>query len=160
MFIDAPPERVWAIVTDVTRMGELSPITYRCEWLGDSTGPAVGARFRGYNKMSPVRWSTLCEVTASDPGKLFEFRVIDGTFNFGARGKESTRWRYTFEPDGIGTRVHESYEVALVPPLLRIPESIVRKIPGGARWADNRRAQTDRGMEETLERLKRVAEEG
>jgi hypothetical protein len=108
--------------------------------------------------MFPVRWSTVCEVTASEQAKLFEFRVIDGTFNFGARGKESTRWRYTFEPDGIGTRVTETYGVTLIPPLLRVPENIVRKIPGGARMVDNRRAQTDRGMEETLRRLKRVAE--
>jgi uncharacterized protein YndB with AHSA1/START domain len=158
IFVDAPPERVWRLLSDVTRMGEWSPVTYKCEWIDGSTGPSVGARFKGYNKMRPARWWTTCEVTASEPGKLFEFRTIDGTFNIGSRGKENTRWRYTFEPDGIGTRITETYDVSFIPALLRIPEAIARKIPGGARAVDKRRAQTDRGMVETLERLKRVAE--
>jgi uncharacterized protein YndB with AHSA1/START domain len=156
--IDAPPDRVWRLVTDVTRMGEWSPITYRCEWVDGATEAAVGARFKGYNKMPPARWWTLCEITELEPAKLFEFRTIDGTFNFGSRGREMTRWRYTFEPDGIGTRVTESYDVSFIPALLRIPEQIARKIPGGARAVDKRRAQTNRGMDETLQKLKARAE--
>jgi uncharacterized protein YndB with AHSA1/START domain len=158
LHIDAPPDRVWRLVSDVTRMGEWSPITYRCKWLEGATGPAPGARFKGYNRMPPARWWTVCEVTESVPGKVFEFRTIDGTFSFGSRNKEMTRWRYAFEPDGIGTRVRESYAVSFIPAALRIPETIARKIPGGARMVDRRRAQTDRGMEETLRRLKEVAE--
>src|SRR3954467_15899573 len=45
--VDAPPETVYAVVSDVTRMGEWSPETVRCEWLGGATGPAVGANSRG-----------------------------------------------------------------------------------------------------------------
>lgn len=157
--IDAPPDRVWRLISDVTRMGQWSPITYRCEWLDEATGPAVGARFKGYNKMSPAKWWTVCEVTEAEPGKVFEFRTIDGTFNWGSRGREMTRWRYEFEPDGIGTRVTESYDVSFIPAALRIPEMIARKIPGGAAMVDKRRAETNRGMDETLRRLKTAAEE-
>jgi uncharacterized protein YndB with AHSA1/START domain len=157
--IDAPPDRVWRLLSDVTRMGQWSPVTYKCEWLEGVTEPKVGARFKGYNKMFPARWWTICEVTAVEPGKLFEFRTVDGTFNIGARGREMTRWRYEFEPDGIGTRVKETYDVSFIPGLLRVPEAIARKIPGGGRLVDNRRAKTDQGMEETLQRLKLAAEE-
>jgi uncharacterized protein YndB with AHSA1/START domain len=156
--IDAPPERVWRMITDVTRMGEWSPVTYKCEWLGGATEPEVGARFKGYNKMPPARWWTTCEITALEPGKVFEFRTIDGTFNIGSRGREMTRWRYEFEPEDIGTRLTETYEASFIPALLRVPEQIARRIPGGARMVDKRRAKTDQGLEETLRRLKDAAE--
>jgi len=43
----ASADRVWDLVSDITRIGEFSPETFEAEWLGDATGPAVGARFRG-----------------------------------------------------------------------------------------------------------------
>jgi hypothetical protein len=149
------------MLSDVTRMGEWCPITYRCEWLDGATGPAPGARFKGYNSLRPAKWWTVCEVTESVPGKVFEFRTVEASFPFsiGAKDKEMTRWRYSFEPDGIGTRVTETYEVAFTPPLIAIPEKIVRAI-GGGKVADKRRAQTEDGIRKTLERLKAKAEDG
>ena len=41
----APPDAVYAVVADVTRMPELSPEVTECRWLDGATGPAVGARF-------------------------------------------------------------------------------------------------------------------
>lgn len=145
-FVDAPPERVWHLVSDVTRMGEWSPICRRCEWLDDADGPAVGAKFRGHNRQGLLAWSTVCEVTASEPGRVFEFRTIDGTFAFGNRGKEMTRWRYEFDADGIGTTVKESYDIKAFPPLLR-PGSFFLK-----------RQDREGGMRTTLARLKATAE--
>jgi hypothetical protein len=143
-------------------MGEWSPITYKAEWIDGAAAPDVGNRFKGYNRMPPASWWTVCEVTASEPGKVFEFRTIrvSAPFSIGAGGdREMTRWRYTFEPDGIGTRVTESYEVAFVPPILAIPERLARAV-GAGRFVDRRRAKTDAGMVETLRRIKRAAEDG
>ena len=70
-----PADRVWDLVSDVTRIGEFSPETFEAEWLGGATGPAVGARFRGHvrrNGRGPVYW-TVCTVTACDPGRQFGF---------------------------------------------------------------------------------------
>ena len=158
--IEAPPERVWRLVTDVARMGEWSPVTYRCEWIDGASGASVGARFMGYNRMPPVRWWTLCEVVALEPFRLFEFRTIDGTFSLGSRGREMTRWRYRLEPEGGGTRLSESYEVRFVPALLRIPERVARLVPAGRRVIDERRERTRQGMRETLRRIKVAAEAG
>jgi uncharacterized protein YndB with AHSA1/START domain len=150
LHIDAPPDRVWRLVSDVTRMGEWSPVCYRCEWLDGASSPSVGARFVGHNKQSGLRWSTTCEVTESIPGKVFAFRVIDGTFSFFYRGRELTRWRYEFEPDGIGTKVTESNELVAFPPLLRLVGPLLRAQDG----------QREAGMRTTLERVKAAAEEG
>jgi hypothetical protein len=47
--IDAPPARVYALVADLTRMGELSPESNGCTWTHGATGAAPGARFIGRN---------------------------------------------------------------------------------------------------------------
>ncbi|MEX2392961.1 MAG: SRPBCC family protein [Actinomycetota bacterium] len=159
--IDAPPDRVWRLISDVTRMGEWSPITYRCEWLGGVSSPEVGARFKGYNRLPPAKWWTICEVTESVPGKVFAFhtRKVSAPFSIGVGEREMTRWRYTFDADGIGTNVTESYEVVFTPPILRIPEVIARRLPGGANAVEKRHRRGIDGMRTTLERLKAVAEE-
>lgn len=144
-FIEAPPAHVWRLVSDVTRMGEWSPVCHRCEWLGDS-GPQVGARFKGHNKQGLARWWTVCEVTQAEPGKVFEFRTVDGLLNVGYRDREMTRWRYEFEPEGIGTKVTESFELVAFPPLLRPVSYFLR------------RQDRESGMRTTLERLKEAAE--
>ena len=48
MHVDAPPEVVWGLVSDVTNTGRFSPETFEAEWLDGATGPAVGTRFRGH----------------------------------------------------------------------------------------------------------------
>src|SRR4051812_14358173 len=115
--MNAPPERVWSLVSDVTRMGEWSPVCRRCEWVGESTGPAVGVRFIGYNRQTGGRWSRECVITASDPGHEFSFHPL-------FRRREATRWRYRFEPIPTGTRVIESYEVLAVPRWLRTMQTL------------------------------------
>ena len=55
--IAATPESVWSLVADVTRTAEWSPTVQRVEWVGDASGPEIGARFRGHNRQSGVRWS-------------------------------------------------------------------------------------------------------
>src|SRR3546814_20760910 len=42
--IAAPPERIYAIVTDIENMGRLSPECTGGRWLAGATGPRVGAR--------------------------------------------------------------------------------------------------------------------
>jgi uncharacterized protein YndB with AHSA1/START domain len=104
--IAAPPERVWAMVTDVTRMGEWSPENVGGEWLDGATGPAAGVRFKGHNRRGKAKWSTTCEITEAEPGRSFVF-VTGGT------AKPDTWWRYRFEPveGGAATVVTESFEL-------------------------------------------------
>ena len=67
----APADRVWDLVSDITRVGEFSPETFEAQWLDGASGPALGARFRGHvrrNGRGPVYW-TACTVTACDPGR-------------------------------------------------------------------------------------------
>lgn len=74
--MQAPPERIWEAVSDVTRIGRYSPETFEAEWLDGASGPALGARFRGHvkrNGKGPIYWTT-CTVTACDPAREFALR--------------------------------------------------------------------------------------
>ena len=46
LHIEAAPEEVWALVSDVTRIGEFSPETFEARWTRGSTGPVEGATSR------------------------------------------------------------------------------------------------------------------
>ena len=60
LWMDAPPEKVWDLVSDVTRIGEFSPETFEARWRRGYDGPAVGAKFKGHvkrNGVGPTYWS-------------------------------------------------------------------------------------------------------
>ncbi len=135
--IQAPPERVWGLVTDVTRMGEWSPECRRCEWLEGASGPVVGARFRGHNQIGPAKWTTVATVVAVEPGRKFAFVTRPG----------EVTWRYRFEPTDGGTRATESFETHSDPPLNRLFYALMR-----------RERALARGMRRTLDRIKAAAE--
>lgn len=144
--IEAPPEAVYALVSDVTRTPEFSPEVSKCTWLDGATAPAVGARFKAVNQM-PRRpaFSNKPVVTIVEPGRIFAFARTEP---FGG----TVEWSYRFEPEGTGTKVTESYEVTK--PVSRIGWFII----GGLFGRKDRRADLRRGMEQTLERMRAAAE--
>lgn len=135
----APPEKIWDLISDVTRIGLYSPETFEAEWLDGATGPAVGARFRGHvkrNGRGPTYWTT-CTVTVCEPGRDFAFGVGPGA-------RPLNVWSYHLEPVDGGTDVTESFE--LTPTL---PLRIYWTLFGWARGRTNRE-----GMRTTLERIR------
>jgi len=100
--IDAPPEAVWQLVAEVTRMGEWSPECVRAEWEDGATGPAVGAHFHGYNTIGDYEWDAPCIVTECEPGAVFAFEVPRDD-------EHPTRWRFELAPSGSGTTLTESF---------------------------------------------------
>jgi len=141
--IAATPDKVWALVSDVTKIGKYSPETFEAEWIDGATGPEVGARFRGHvkrNGRGPTYWTT-CTVLASTPGREFAFGVGNGE-------KPLNVWRYRLEPAGDGTDVTESFELANIV-FLRVYWALL----GWSRGKTNRN-----GMRTTLERVKAEVE--
>jgi len=143
LHMDAPPEKVWGLISDITKMGSYSPEVFEAEWLDGATGPAVGAHYRGHvkrNERGPTYW-TKCRVTECTPGEVFEFAVV-------MRDKPVNTWRYEFKAVDGGTDVTESF---------RLTDNILTKVFGvlGGQLRTNR---NKRDMLRTLERVKAVAE--
>jgi uncharacterized protein YndB with AHSA1/START domain len=141
--IAASPERVYALVTDLRRMGEWSPENEGGQWLDDAATARPGARFRGRNRIGRSSWRTVATVVDAEPGRQFSFRVAAGPVKV-------SHWSYRFETAPGGCRVTESWR-DLRPgwflPIARLATGV-----------SDRPTHNTRGMVETLERLGAAAE--
>ncbi len=135
--VEASPEEVYAILTDLSRISELSPECYKAEWDDGAEGPVVGAAFRGYNRNGGHEWDAACVVVAAEPGAEWAFEVP-------ADDGRSTTWRYTIEAVESGCRVTESFEAPI------LDGEFFQKI--------NRHDRLVKNINRTLDNLKTVAE--
>ena len=101
--IAASPETLYDIVSDLPRMGDLSPENTGGMWVNGATAADVGAEFRGTNSRGDKHWATTAIVERADRGHEFAFRVRVGPVKV-------ARWAYRFEPVEGGTKVIETWE--------------------------------------------------
>ncbi|HEY0639647.1 MAG TPA: SRPBCC family protein [Pseudonocardiaceae bacterium] len=140
--IAAPPEVVWGLVTDLTRMGEWSGQARGGRWLG-GRGPAVGSRFLGHNKLGRIRWTTTCVVREFEPPRRFVFR----------NEQNRAQWVYELTPEDGGTRVVHRRELPLGRPAMA--KFIALLVFGGGAKFD---ASIPPAMRQTLAGVKATAE--
>jgi Polyketide cyclase / dehydrase and lipid transport len=140
--VAAPPDEVYAIVADVTRIGELSPACTSA-WWDEGAGPREGAWFTGRNEAEGREpWERHCEVVTAEPGRRFAW--VNG-----GQAEGTAEWSYQFRPTDEGTEVEESWRI------LRFNE-FLRGLTDEQLQGLQRR--TESGIEATLTNLKRVAE--
>jgi hypothetical protein len=99
IFIARPAGDLYDMVSDITRMGEWSPIC-RAGWWDDGDSAHAGAWFTGRNETPTRTWETRSQVTVADRGREFTF-VVGGVW---------VRWSYTFAPAEGGTTLTESWD--------------------------------------------------
>ena len=150
--MNAPAEKVWSLISDVTQIGRFSPETFEAEWLGGIAAPAEGARFRGHvkrNEKGPVYW-TDCTVVACEPAHEFAFKVSSSAFGLpiGPRSVVQLTWSYSLTDSNGGTDVTESFELADT-----LPMRLYWAVLG---WTRGRR--NNRDMRRTLEAIKAAVE--
>ena len=147
--VEAPPDEVYALVSDVTRMPELSPEIRTVRWLDGARGPAVGARFEAVNAAGSRgrSWRNRPVVTVLEPPREFSFSRTEPFAG-------TVVWTYRLDPEGSGTRVTESYEVTR--PVSRIGWFVIERVFG----CPDRRGDLRRGMGQTLDRLRAAVEQG
>ena len=141
--IDAPPELVYDLVADVTRMGSWSPECRSCEWI-DEAG-RVGSRFRGHNRSGVFRWTTQAQVVTADRGREFSFATLHN-------GEPATQWTYQFDQADAGrdsTTVTETFRAIRAPRMIAFAERYLIR---------NRQQQLEVGMRATLRALKATSE--
>jgi uncharacterized protein YndB with AHSA1/START domain len=151
IFIEAPPARVWELLTNLALMGQWSPEFKGGEWLEGATGPVVGARFKGYNKRREPAWESVSTVIEAEPAKTFAWAVGDPS-------NARATWRFDLTPEGAGTRVRQRVQMGPGPSGLtaRIAELPDREEDIiAARTAEHRR-----NMQATLEGLQAAAGQG
>lgn len=100
--VAASPEKVWALVTDLPRMGEWSPENQGGEWLDGATCAAVGARFKGNNKNGDKSWQATVTVDVCDAPHKF-------VFSLKYKEMHLSDWVYEIEPTPSGCRVTHAW---------------------------------------------------
>ena len=148
-FIEAPPSRVWDMVTDIVRMGQWSPEYQGGEWLDGATGPVVGSRFRGRNRRGDREWETVSTVIEAEAGRSFAWAVGDP-------GNAAATWRFDLAPEGTGTLLRQHVQLGPGPSGLaaRIEELPERE----EEIVATRTAELRRNMHSTLDGIKSAAE--
>jgi len=141
--VSVPPDDLYEMVSDVTRMGEWSPVCREC-WWDEGAGPHVGAWFTGRNETPERTWETRSQVVAAEPGRRFAWEVNNGW----------VYWGFTFAPDGHGALLTESW--------IFLPAGIAgfRERFGAEADAEieKRRKAAENGIPATLAAIKKTAE--
>ena len=76
VLVDAPIERVWALVSDIEVPARFSEELVAVRWLDDERG--VGARFVGTNQHESIgEWEMTNHVVRCEPNRVFEWAVHD-----------------------------------------------------------------------------------
>ena len=139
--IDAPPAAVWAVVSDLRRMGEWSPQCKKMIVFGGDV--KKGSRTLNLNAAGKMYWPTTARVIDFDPNKKLAFRVTTNR----------TIWSYELEETETGTRLTESRRApdGIAP----VPNLAVKKVMGGV---SDFEAALERGIKKTLTRIKSEVE--
>ena len=140
--IDAPPDRVWDLLTDFGRMPEWSPelVAMRPMKRG---GLRLGQWYLGINRRKGVVWPTRSVVAVLEPGRTLAW----DTRSSGAR------WIWELSPVGESTRVVHRRPV---PSRLTLGSKLfATAFLGGA---DGHADELEEGMAQTVARLKAAVE--
>ncbi len=140
--VAAPPERVWALLTDLSNLPDWSPELVRMVPLKRG-GLRVGQWYLGINRRKAVVWPTRSVVAVLEPGRVLAW----DTRSSGAR------WIWELSPAGAGTRVvHRRPVPRALTGVSRVFAPVF--LGGNAGHAD----ELEAGMAATVARLKAAAE--
>lgn len=148
--IDAPADKVWALISDIPAMARWSPQVVKSTVKGGVV--KEGAKFSNWNKQGFKRWPTNGKVVRFTPP------TTGGTGEIAFRIAENkTIWSFALEPvatgTGTGTKVTQRRET---PDGISSLSKVLTKVALGGQ--EPFRAELQSGMQQTLERLKAEAE--
>ncbi|ONI79949.1 cyclase [Actinosynnema sp. ALI-1.44] len=150
-WIDAAPDRVWAIVADVERMADMSTELQWVAWLDGVTGPALGHRFVGHSRHESFgEWSTTSEVVDCERGRTFGWAVGDVA-------EPSATWRFHLRGKDGGTELAQWVRVG--PGRSGLSSAIDRMPDKEQKIVFVRLRELERNMTATLAHIKGIAEE-
>ena len=145
--VAAPPERVWAVLTDLRRLPERSPELVRMVPLKPG-GLRLGQWYVGLNRRRAVVWPTRNVVVGLDPGRVLAWETTSS----------GARWIWELAPagpDGAATRVVHRRPVPRR--LTRLSAVFAAAFLGGAAGHAD---ELEAGMAQTVDRLRAAVEAG
>jgi hypothetical protein len=150
IWIDAPPARVWELVSDIGLMPSMSSELQSVAWLDGANGPTAGARFTGRSKHEALgEWETTSSIVEFEPERVFGWAVEDPA-------NPSALWRFRLEPKDGGTELSEWMQLG--PARSGLSFAIDRMPDKEQKIVFVRMRELERSITVTLEQLKTLAE--
>ena len=152
IWIDADPDRVWRLVSDIKLMPTLSNELQSVEWADDADEPRVGARFVGHNEHEAFgQWSTTSQIVTCDPPREFAWAV-------GEPDDPAATWRFRLTPRDGGTAL--SYWMQMGPGRSGLSMAIESMPDKEEKIVFVRLREFETAISKTLGAIKRLAEHG
>ena len=140
--IEAPPAKVWELISDFRRMPDWSPQCRKMKGFGPLR---VGQRTFNINRQGWKFWPTTSTVTEVVPNEKLAFKV-DANY---------TVWTYELTPTATGTHVVETRRADNG--IAKVSTVLTNTMMGGV---PNFEIELVEGMQESLARIKAAAEQG
>jgi uncharacterized protein YndB with AHSA1/START domain len=150
VFIAAPPEQVWPLVTEIMTPAKFGTELQEASWEDADGSPRLGARFTGRN-FHPARgeWQTTSTIVDFDPVRRFGWAVGDPDV-------PSAVWRLELAPEGSGTRLRYWAQMGPGPSGMTV---IIEKMPDKEEKIIGRRLEEwQANMAATINGIKEMAE--
>ncbi|BAV43598.1 SRPBCC family protein [Mycobacterium ulcerans] len=151
-WIDAEPERVWSLISDIALMPTLSNELQAVEWVGGVSEPRVGARFIGHNQHEAFgQWTSTSQVVRCDPPREFAWAVGEPDY-------PAAVWRFRLVPRDGGTNL--AYRTQIGPGRSGLPNAIDAMPDKEEKIVFVRLREFEAAIDKTLAAIKRLAEHG
>lgn len=149
-WIEAPPQRIWELVTDIGLMAEFSGELQSTEWLHGANGPALGNAFLGRNHHPALGdWETTSYVTRCEEPREFGWSVNDPDH-------PTATWSFTLEGHEGGTLLRQRMRMG--PARSGLSRAIERMPDKEQKIVHNRLCEFEDAMTATLAGFKQRAE--
>jgi uncharacterized protein YndB with AHSA1/START domain len=136
--IKATPEKVWAVVSDLQRMGEWSPQCRKVIVRGG--GPVtLGTKTINVNKRGLLVWPTTAKVIRFEENKEIAYRITEN----------GSIWSFTITPSENGVKLTERREAPNN--TKKVSQVLINVAMGGEKPFD---AELVDGMNQTLGKIK------
>jgi uncharacterized protein YndB with AHSA1/START domain len=140
--VAAPPDRVWAVLTDLARMPSWSPELVRMVPLTPG-GLRVGQWYLGINRRKAVVWPTRNVLAVLEPGRVLAWDTVSS----------GARWIWELEPTDGGTRIVHRRPVPRR--LTLLSRAFAPLVLGGS---EEHADELEDGMRQTVARLREAVE--
>lgn len=151
-WVDADPDRVWSLVSDIELMPTLSNELQAVDWLDGASQPRFGARFVGHNEHEAFgKWQSTSQIVCYDEPREFTWAVGEPT-------NPAATWRFRLAPRDGGTAL--SFWTQLGPGRSGLSMAIDAMPDREQKIVFVRLREFEAAIEKTLAAIKRLAEHG
>jgi Polyketide cyclase / dehydrase and lipid transport len=149
VYVQAPAERIWPLLTDLDVLVSLSDELQAAEWENEG-GAAVGRSFVGTNRNKYFgEWQTTSTVIECDEPRAFAWAVGDVD-------QPNTTWRFTVRSQGAGSLLSQWMRLGIGPSGLTV--AIERMPDKEERIVERRLDEFRAAMRANLDAIKELAE--